>query len=214
MKYLFLTVIFQVLYNFSLFAQNATFQNNSLMGYNSFKPAIVTFKSGKTLKVQQANIFLKNSTLLYKHGTQIMQAKMDDIQYVDFDDRHYEHVDTVLAYRIDSVGDNLLLCAPLLDLEAFQRQMANNREITHLNLGEVASIVTTELKTEEDNGYPIFNRYLFYVKGKVIKAQDRPCLQVIPKNRRREYKTLLGSENFNWNNPDCLRKVLNLISKE
>lgn len=61
MKYLFLTVIFQVLYNFSLFAQNATFQNNSLMGYNSFKPAIVTFKSGKTLKVQQANIFLKKT---------------------------------------------------------------------------------------------------------------------------------------------------------
>lgn len=192
--------------------QNISYQSSSLLGYEQFVPATVTFNSGKTIKVSQANIFLKNSTLLYKHGTKILQAKMDDIKYVDFSDRHYEHVDTVLAYRIDSIGDNLLLCAPLLDMEAFQRQMANNREITHLDLGEVASIVTTDLKTAEDNGYPIFKRFLFLIGGKIVKAQDRPCLQVIPKSRRREYKTLLGTANFNWSNPDCLKKVLKLIS--
>ena len=187
-------------------AQNVTNQSPTLTAYPDFKPAVVTFKDGKKINVKQANIFLKNSTLLYKHGTQNLQAKMDNISTVDFADRHYEHV--------DSVGTNKLLCTSLLDMETFQRQMANNREITHLDLGEIVSITTTELKTAQDNGYPIYNRYLFQIDGKLVKAQDRPCLRIIPKDRRREYKNILGSANFNWNNPQCLKQILLLITKE
>lgn len=84
--------------------------------YDEFKPAVITLKNGSVIRHKQANVFMKNGSLLYKHGKTNMQANMNQIKTVDFGDRHYCCIDTLLAYVVDSVAGNKLLCATLIDM--------------------------------------------------------------------------------------------------
>lgn len=194
------------------FGQNSTSQRRTLTEFDTFQPATVTMKDGRTMKIALANISLKNAHLLYKKGTTDMQANMEQIKAVDINKRHYERVDTVLAYVIDSVGDDKLLCSPLLDMEAFRNQRANNREISHLEIGDMVTVTTANLQAEEDVTYPVTNHYFFRIGGKAVKAAERPCTQLIPKDKRRIYKDLLGSGSFGWGNPESLMQILRLIT--
>jgi hypothetical protein len=77
----------------------ASAQNNlsRLTVYNEFRPAIAYLADGKKLTLPMANIFLKNSSLLYmsSNGTP-MEAEMKNINRVDFQDRSYFRIDSLL----------------------------------------------------------------------------------------------------------------------
>ncbi len=81
-----------------------------------------------------------------------MQAEMKNVKKVDFADRTYLKVDTILAYIVDTLKDNKLLCATLIDLEAYKSEILNNKQITNLELGSYVNVSTMDLSDINENG--------------------------------------------------------------
>ena len=74
----------------------AQIRTTQLTAYKQFKPSTITLKDGRELKQPLTNIFLKNSSLLYMSGANSMEANMENILSVKFDDRFYIKIDTML----------------------------------------------------------------------------------------------------------------------
>lgn len=183
--------------------------------YENFKPAIIKTTDGKTVNMKQANIFMKNSKLLYKSNGQNKQANINTIESVDFGDRQYVRADSLLAYVVDSADDNLLLCATLIDIEAMKNIMDNERLITSLEIkdNDYINVTTSEKKAIEDIEYPVVNVYYFRVGNKTIKAHERNVKQVISKDKRRMLTSEMSAPGFSWSDEQSMKNVLKLLQR-
>lgn len=110
--------------------------------FETFRPAIITLNDGKLLKQNEANIFLKNSSLVYKHGRLNMEADMDQVESVNFGDCEYVRVDSVLARVVDTLNNDKLLCVSLIDVDAYRTRHQTSvgktphRSLSYLNLSQ------------------------------------------------------------------------------
>ncbi len=206
MKRICVLLIEAMFFSVVAYPQEAVFKSQRTTVYPQFIPATITLESGKTVKERSANVFMKNGALLYKRNGFNMQADMDLIKRVDFVDRTYLKVDTMLAYMVDTIGNNKLLCATLIDLEAYKTNLLNNRQITNLELGSQVNISTMDLS--DTNEYPLTNIYYYEINGKIIKVHERSIMQSIPKNKRRELNTILQSADFSWVDRNSLMRLL------
>ena len=195
-------------------ATNAQTISRRVTVFKDFEPVVVHLVNGKPLKVGAANIFLKNSRLLYKSGTKVLEAKMDNIQSVDFANKTYFRVDTVLAYRVDSVGQNGLYCATMIDMEAYALDMANKRTITNLEISSQVSMAALENNDKEDREYPLQNHYFIKFNGKFIKANELYVLKAVPKSKKKVFWETVRQVGFSWQHEDSLMELLRVISKD
>ena len=185
-----------------------------LTAYKQFKPSIIKLKDGRTLRQPLTNIFLKNSSLLYMNGTNSMEAKMDNIVSVEFDDRYYVKIDTLLCYRVDSVGSNALFCATIIDVPAYQQQLKNNQVISNLDfdfsgaLGGQLSTATVDISTEDDYKFPLIDIFYYLYNGKFIRVHERILNRTLNKEQRRVMRTHLMLPDFSWTKADCLINLL------
>ncbi len=161
------------------------------------------------MKERFANVFMKNGTLLYKRNGFNMQADMGRVKRVDFADRTYLKVDTMLAYVVDTVGNNKLLCSTVIDLNSYKTELLNNRQITNLELGSHVNISTMDLS--DTNEYPLINLYYYDIAGKIIKVHERNVMRAIPKNKRREFTNIIQSDGFSWTDKEWLMRLLEMI---
>ena len=207
-----IVLLFIVFSYITLEAQPRTF---SATMYRQFKPATVTLIDGRTLKMSLANVFLKNSHLLYMSSTgQVMEANMDNIREVKFEDRHYVRIDSMLAYVVDTIGNNKLYCVTRLDLESYQAQLRNNQQITNLDLSfnsSQLSTTTIDLTTEDDMKFPVIDWFFYYYNGKIIRVHEREIWRNLPKDKRRIYKTIISQPNFSWTKKESLVELLKAI---
>lgn len=185
-----------------------------LTAYKQFKPSIIKLKDGRTLQQPLTNIFLKNSSLLYMNGTNSMEAKMDNIVSVEFDDRYYVKIDTLLCYRVDSVGNNALFCATIIDVPAYQQQLKNNQVISNLDfdfsgaLGGQLSTATIDISTEDDYKFPLIDIFYYLYNGKFIRVHERVLNRTLTKEQRRIMRTHLMLPDFSWTKAECLLDLL------
>lgn len=180
--------------------------------YREFQPATVQLSTGKTLKVPLANIFLKNSSLLYKKGTQTMEAHMNTIDRVEFKDRTYYRLDTLLAYQVDTVGHDALYCAQRIDYAAWEQMIINNSSLTSLDLGNMLSFSTTDLVDEHDLQIPIAHLFFFRLNGQIVPAHERNLKRALKdKGRRRLMESVLSDKSFSWTDGQSLLRLLRII---
>ena len=179
--------------------------------FEKFVPAIITLSNGKTLKQKSANIFLKNSSLVYKHGMLNMEADIEQIKSVQFANSLYVRVDTCLALVIDSIGNKRLLCASFIDENAYRNQLLNERQITNFELGEHVNVTSTDISSDKSKEYPLNNVFFFDVNGKVVKVHERNIKRLTINRNRRLYKITIQSAGFSWDNPESLMKLLDLL---
>ena len=189
----------------TLMAQERT---TNLTVYKNFKPSIILLKDGRVLKQPLTNIFLKNSSLLYLHGTTSMQANMDNIVSVKFDDRLYNKIDTVLAYEVDSVGDKKLYKATIIDQIAYRQQLRNNQVITNLQMGDQLSTTTMNLNGDEDYKFPLIDLFFYRINGKIVKVHERDLSRVLSKEQKRMMRTFLTMPDFSWTDEKSLMELL------
>ena len=202
---------------FALLGLIATAQERTTRAtrYAQFKPSTITLKTGKTIHQSLTNISLKNSALLYLQGEYTMEAKMETIAAVEFDDRKYVNINDQLAYLVDSVGPNKLYRIDLFDLNAYNQQLRNNINISNLGFENGGiSTTTTDLNTEDDYKLPIFSHYYYYYNGEVIKVHERDISNHLPKDKelKRKYRTIIGLDNFRWTDEASLIELLKAIS--
>lgn len=194
----------------SLLAQDKTF---GLTVYDSYRPATITLTDGRTIKHPLANIFLKNSSLVYLSNTGVtMEANMSNILYVKFEDRQYYKVDTLLAYVVDTVGNDALFCATVADMQAYQQNLRNSQVFTDISLGDQLSTTTVDLSNEGDRMLPLVNIY-FYRFGndadkKYVRCHERTLGRVLGKEKKRMMQTYLSMPDFSWTNEKSLLDLL------
>ena len=186
----------------------AQVRTGSITQYKEFKPATILLSNGQIFRQPLANIFLKNSSLLYNSGSQTKEANMANIQSVTFDDRQYIKIDTILAYQVDTVGHDALYKATVIDLVAYKTLLLNNRQITSLDLGEQISYANVDISTEEDHLFPLVDKFFYRYKDKFIKVHEREILRVLPKDKRRIFKSYISLPGFSWTDEQSLLNLL------
>ena len=179
--------------------------------YPEFKPAVIMLDDGRKLKQPLANIFLKNSSLLYKQGVQTMEANLAHVLSVEFDDRTYIKIDSLLAYLVDTVGVGALYCAKRIDLVAYRNTLANNKVITNMNLGEIVSTSTISLSDEDDIHFPIIPLYYFRINDKMVFVHERNLNRILSKEKRRIMKSIMAQDGFSWTDESWLLRLLKAI---
>jgi len=182
--------------------------------YREFKPSVITLKDGRTLNQSLTNVFLKNSSLLYLKGEYTMEANMDNIVAVKFDDRSFININGQLAYLIDSVGQNRLFCVELFDQETYERNLHNNVNISSLSLGgDQMSTTTVDLNNEEDYKFPVFKHYYYLLDDKFVRVHERDISRSINKERRTMMKRIISLPDFSWQNEHSLLQLLKAITR-
>jgi len=177
--------------------------------------ATVTLSDGRTIKAPNANVFLKNGALLYFQGSAAKEARMDIISKVEFKGKHFINIDNQLACLVDTVRGNSLYCVELIDMDAYERNLRNNVNFSHIEFSssDQLNAYTNDMNTEEDHVYPLYRQYYFMLDGKIVKAHDRDLWVTLDKQQYRMLKTMINTPDFDWTDSACLMKLLYLISK-
>ena len=179
--------------------------------YKEFRPATIHLADGRLLKVSLANIFLKNSSLLYKSGVDTKEANLKTLTQVDFEDRSYYKIDSLLAYQVDTIGNDALYCAQKIDFVAWRQMVANNSVLSSLDLGDMIGYSYAELADEQDLHFPIIQLYFFRLNGKFVLAHERNLKRVLNKEKRRLMETMMIDKSFSWTDEQSLLKLLKTI---
>ena len=179
--------------------------------YQAFKPATIHLVDGRQLKVSLANIFLKNSGLLYISGHDTKEASLQNISTVEFQDRTYYRIDSVLAYQVDTVNHQPLYCAQRIDLVAWKGMIINNRQLDNISLGDMLTYSATELADQHDIHFPVINIYYFPINGKYVLAHERNLKRVLDKEKRRLMASVMSEPEFSWTSEKSLLKLLKYI---
>lgn len=197
---------------FAVLTASAQVKTTNLTVYKEFKPSEIQLKDGRLVRQSMTNIFLKNSSLLYLQGTTPMEANMDNIISVKFDDRLYLKIDTVLAYFIDSIGSDALYCATVIDLPSYQRHLRNNVVISTLGVGNGGVTPSTmDLNTDEDYKFPLIDLYFYRINGQYVKCHERNLQYILDKEKKRIVRTFCSMNDFSWNDRKSLLKLLKAL---
>ncbi len=203
----FLAVFFAVL--LSAASGKAQSVTAAVTVYKEFRPATVYLFNGNKTKVDMANIFLKNSSLLFMKDGKAMEANMNTISRVEFGDRAYHRIGDFLAYVVDTVGSEALYCAQTIDMEAFQKWVSNNTEISDLSLGDNIGVTTVEIGEETE--MPIRESFYFNIKGKYILLTERNLKSKLNKEQRRILSSFTVAKDFSWTSGESLLKLLRAL---
>ena len=214
MKKLVLSAIVLLMAALKVAAQEVTPQ---LTAFPEFRPATVYMADGKKMEIPMANIFLKNSSLLYISGELTKEANIKNLLRVDFKDRSYIRIDSVLAYQIDTVGSKALFCAKVLDLKAYQQLLRNNSNITNLDLNDLSSMnmfqfSTIDLQDTKDIHFPVIPIYYYRIGNKFVLVHERHLKRAFDKENRRRMESVMNLPGFSWTDDKFLLKILEVIN--
>ena len=184
--------------------------------FPEFRPATAYMADGKKLEIPMANIFLKNSSLLYISGELTKEADTKNLLRVDFKDRTYIRIDSVLAYEVDSVGANALFCAKVLDLKAYKQLLANNSNITNLDLNDLANMnmfqyTAIDINDVSDIHFPVIPLYYFRFNNQFVLVHERHLKRLLDKEKRRRMESVMNLPDFSWTDEKSLLKILEVI---
>jgi hypothetical protein len=189
-----------------------------LTAFPEFRPATATMADGKKMDIPMANIFLKNSSLLYISGELTKEANTKNLLRVDFKDRSYIRIDAVLAYQVDTVGKNALFCAKVLDLKAYKQLLINNSNITNLNMNDLLSMnmlqyTTVDIGDTQDIHFPVIPLYYYRINDKFVLVHERHLKRFFDKENRRRMESVMNMPGFSWTNEEFLLKILEVIKE-
>lgn len=188
----------------------------SLTVYPEFRPATILLTDGGKLKVPLANIFLKNSSLLYMTDKLVKEADIKKVLQVEFDDRTYIRIDSLLAYQVGAVGENALYCANVIDLKSYKQTIANSANITNLDLSNLTNMNMLSFNTIDAIGkdsvqFPVIPIYYFRIDNKFVLVHERHLKRVLSKEKRRLMESAMNLPKFSWTDENSLMVMLEMI---
>ena len=181
----------------------------ALTAWPEFRPATVYLTDGKKLSLPLANIFLKNSSLLYMSGQDTKEANTKTLLRVEFEDRTYYRIDTLLAYPVDSIGDNVLYCAKVLDLKAYKQLVTNSSTITTLDVATTISYA--KIDVYDDIRFPVIPIFYYKLGDQVVLVHERHLKRVLSKEKRRLMNSAMNLPGFSWTDEKSLVQLMSLI---
>jgi hypothetical protein len=180
--------------------------------YREFKPSVITLNDGRQLRQPLTNIFLKNSSLLYMSGSHAMEANMENIVAVKFDDRYYVSINGQLGYLVDSIGGNSLYCIELFDQDTYERNLRNNVNIRDLSFGDQIGVTTVDTNNEDDYLLPVFCHYYMLLGTEFVRVHERDLKRALNAEQRTMMQRIMGLPDFSWQREESLKALLRAIS--
>ena len=207
----------------SAYAQIPAGRSRTVTMFSDFQPAIIKLKDGKTSVHKQTNIFLKNSSLVYKKAPtgEIMEASMPVVAGITVGERNFINVKNQLAEVVATEGKASLVRIRVIDVETMKGEYLNNSIMTNssmiddLNAGRAISetMSTTRIDgAEDEEPYPLMDTYYYVVGDKVTLAHERSIKSALKKDQRKEYEVIL-SAGFSWARQEDLAKLLKLFNQ-
>jgi len=207
----------------SAYAQIPSGRSRTVTMFSDFQPAIIKLKDGKTSVHKQTNIFLKNSSLVYKKAPtgEIMEASMPVVAGITVGERNFINVKNQLAEVVATEGKASLVRIRVIDVETMKGEYLNNSIMTNssmiddLNAGRAISetMSTTRIDgAEDEEPYPLMDTYYYVVGDKVTLAHERSIKSALKKDQRKEYEVIL-SAGFSWARQEDLAKLLKLFNQ-
>lgn len=202
----------------SLYAQIPSGRSKTVTMFNDFQPAVIKLKDGKQSVHKQTNIFLKNSTLVYKKipTGEIMEASMPVVASITVGERNFVNVKNQLAEVVATEGKASLVRIRTIDVETMKGGYLNNSTITNssmlddLNAGRLIgeSMSTTRVDgADDEEPYPLMDTYYYVVGDKATLAHERSVKLVLKKDQRKDYQIEL-SMGFSWAKQEDLVRLL------
>ena len=207
----------------SVHAQIPAGRSKTVTMFSDFQPAIIKLKDGKQSVHKQTNIFLKNSTLVYKKAPtgEIMEASMPVVAGITVGERNFINVKNRLAEVVATEGNATLVRIRIIDVETMKGEYLNNSIMTNssmlddLNAGRLIgeSMSTTRIDgAEDEEPYPLMDTYYYVVGDKATIAQERSIKSALKKEQRKEYEVII-STGFIWTRAEDLAKLLKLFNQ-
>ena len=141
---------------------------------------------------------------------------MKRVMQVDFDDRTYIRIDSVLAYQVGSVGENALYCANVIDLKSYKQTIANSANITNLDLSNLTNMNMLSFNTIDAIGkdsvqFPVIPIYYFRIDNKFVLVHERHLKRFLSKEKVRLMESATNLPKFSWTDEQSLLKMLEML---
>lgn len=198
-----------LMFSCSAMAQIPAGRSDITTMFPEFKQAYITLANGNTNRQKEANIFLKNSALVYKKDGKIMQAEMKLIKKVEIEGRTFVNCQNQLAEIVAEEEGKQLVQICLIDREAMHSEYLNESRITNIEMNDLVSL--TRLDPAEDAmKYPLANTYYFIINSKPVLAHERSVRRVVKKDNMQMYESLTYPP-FKWNDKESLISLLKVL---
>ena len=165
---------------------------------------------GRSVKAR-ANIFLKNSALLFVQDGQVMQANIDRVLGVEFDSIKYMKVSSEQMGRVVAQkGYNYLLRVTTIDMDKYSAEVTGGENLPYLDLSDMGmflEIDSDSQKWEEDYGYPLQNKYYFSIQGKIIPANESNFKKYVKPEMKKAFKRLMNDHYWSWTDEASLMQL-------
>lgn len=204
------SVILMASFMLPLSAQQLADHFEGITLYKEYSKAIVTQENGKVGQVSKANIFLKNGSLLFYRGKDVIEADMMTIRSVKFGDTEFVKNGSKLVEVVHrQPNGNMLVLQRLINVENLKREMLNNSTISNIEMGDLLGI--TRMDNYETLQFPVDNNYYFCVNGKYVQCGEREVKHAAGKKRIEKYESITKSYDFRWNDAESLKTLLGIF---
>lgn len=175
--------------------------------FKEFKDAKVLRPFGKYVTAK-ANIHIENGDLCFVEDSVVKFAYMKGVLGVEFADTlKFRPVEGHMARVLKEQGYNALLCLTKVD----KALMGQENEMANLQDMKLVSNAVDFNTRDEDVGYPLQNEYYFYVKGRVVEANETAFKKAMAPSQKDNFKSMMKNRLWSWNDPQSLMMLLPLL---
>ena len=147
-------------------------------------------------------------------GELAKEADIKKVRQVEFDDRTYIRIDSLLAYQVGAVGENALYCAKVIDLQSYKQTIANSANITNLDLSNITNMLsfnTIDAIGKDSVQFPVIPIYYYRLDNQFVLVHERHLKRILSKEKRRLMESAMNLPKFSWTDEESLMKMLEML---
>lgn len=203
-----------LLFPFGLHAQQAQVmkRSQSPLLFPKFQTAKVRQSFGRHVEAQ-ANIFLKDGSLVYLDGDKVKRAYTKGIIGVDFGDTaRFMKVDSVMARVVAQKGYNYLLRKTTVDMALYKEETYGGRNMDFFDFEDAGIFLNLDTqKRDDEQGIPLKDTYYFNIQGEVIPANESAFKHFVRPDRQANFKKLKENRFWSWKDEKSLKELLDYL---
>lgn len=192
------------------FAQQAveTVRTDHPFAFPEFRDAKIIQAFGR-YTTAKANIFLKDSRLVFMDNDTIKTAYVNNVFGVEFGDSiSYVRLDSVMARVIATRGYDKLVCVTTIDMKKYSEQNSGGNNLPFFEMEDLNLFLEIDGdQREEAQGYPLKNTYYFILKGQPYKATEKNIKKLIKPEMKRAFDNLMFDHYFSWRDAASLQRL-------
>ncbi len=190
-------------------------RSRSIFLYPEFQKAKIRQSFGRFVEAE-ANIYLKDASLVYKENGKIMRAYTKGIFGVTFaDTAEYVKVDSVMARVVAKKGFNSLLCKTTVNMARYREEESGGSGMDFFEMSDFNVFMNmNDDQRDDDLGIPLQDKYYFSVKGFIVPANESDFKKSMNPAKEAQFKELMKDRFWSWRDPKSLQMLLDFLPEK